>query len=324
MQGSLISIIIPVYNRGNLIEKTLNSIEEQSHHNWECIIVDDWSIDTTEDVVKRYIESDKRFKYFKRPLDKPKGANACRNYGFTKAKGEFIQWFDSDDLMHPDLLKLQLENLHTSNKKISICNFSFFNNTHKPSFEKGFNPLKKEMSEQNALSSFVSGKLILNTQVIMFQAEMVQDVIFNEELYRAQDLDFVFRVMIKFQDQWNFLDKTLVSIRRHEQSITGDFKKRSLKLVESELYVRKMIWENFVNDKDQEAAFAGTLKMYLTAMKYLLYVKSYRKFFKHLLIIFQKVSKKNKLLSTQILAIAIMYIITNKGIVAYQNCLNKI
>lgn len=114
METPLISIIIPTYNRAHLIGETLDSVLAQTYPNWECIVVDDGSIDDTFEVVKKYTFKDPRFKYYNRPPDRPKGGNACRNYGFEMSCGEFVNWLDSDDIF-------SINNLHC---KIALYNFS--------------------------------------------------------------------------------------------------------------------------------------------------------------------------------------------------------
>jgi len=95
----MVSIIIPNYNRAHLILYTLESIKNQDYINWECLIVDDYSTDNSIEVISEFIKDDKRFSLHIRPENRPKGANACRNYGFELSKGFYIQWFDSDDIM---------------------------------------------------------------------------------------------------------------------------------------------------------------------------------------------------------------------------------
>ncbi|MCB0747424.1 MAG: glycosyltransferase family 2 protein [Ignavibacteriae bacterium] len=98
-QSPLVSIIIPTFNRVHLIGETLDSILAQTYTNWECIVVDDNSTDDTETLVKGYQSKDSRIQYHKRPSNRLKGANACRNYGFELSQGAYVNWFDSDDLM---------------------------------------------------------------------------------------------------------------------------------------------------------------------------------------------------------------------------------
>ncbi len=94
------SIIIPTYNRAHLIVKTINSVLQQRYKNYEIIIVDDGSTDDTEETVATYLKEN--IKYFK----KENGERAAaRNYGTLKAKGDYINWFDSDDLMLPNHLE---------------------------------------------------------------------------------------------------------------------------------------------------------------------------------------------------------------------------
>ena len=75
------------------------SVLTQTYVNWECIVVDDGSTDLTIDVVQKYCNKDARFKLYNRPHNRQKGGNAARNYGFEQSLGEFVNWFDSDDLM---------------------------------------------------------------------------------------------------------------------------------------------------------------------------------------------------------------------------------
>ena len=87
----LISIIVPTFNRAHIIGDTLNSIMAQTYQNWECIVLDDGSRDNTKSSILDYLDKDSRFQYFSRPKNKPKGANAYRNYGYEKCKGDYMQ-----------------------------------------------------------------------------------------------------------------------------------------------------------------------------------------------------------------------------------------
>jgi glycosyltransferase involved in cell wall biosynthesis len=89
----IISIVVPTYNRGHLIDKTILSLLSQTDHRYEIIIVDDGSTDDTEEIIKSYL-SDK-VSYYK----KENGERAvARNFGTQKARGKYINWFDSDDI----------------------------------------------------------------------------------------------------------------------------------------------------------------------------------------------------------------------------------
>jgi glycosyltransferase involved in cell wall biosynthesis len=120
MNFPLVSIIIPTYNRVHLIKETLNSVAAQTYQNWECIIIDDGSTDETKIVIEGYVKIDNRFKYYRRPDEKQKGANSCRNYGFELSSGEYINWFDDDDIMLKNFLEEKIK-LFTSEIDLVIC-----------------------------------------------------------------------------------------------------------------------------------------------------------------------------------------------------------
>lgn len=105
MNGLPVSIIIPFFNAAAHFRDTLISIQSQTFQDWECICVDDGSTDSSFHIAGTFALSDGRFRIFKRPAHLPKGGNTCRNYGFEQARGQFIQWFDADDLMRPGMIE---------------------------------------------------------------------------------------------------------------------------------------------------------------------------------------------------------------------------
>ncbi|MDM0469396.1 glycosyl transferase [Clostridium perfringens] len=102
-----ISIITASYNAERFIKNTIESVLKQTYQNWEMIIIDDCSSDNTESIVNRYVELDKRIKFYK--LEKNSGAAIARNLGINKANGEFIAFLDSDDLWDENKLEKQIE-----------------------------------------------------------------------------------------------------------------------------------------------------------------------------------------------------------------------
>lgn len=104
MPYPLISIIIPNYNRSHLIQETLESVLQQTYTNWEAIVVDDKSVDESVDVVRQYCKKDARIQLIERDRE-PAGAPTCRNIGLKLAKGEYVIFLDSDDLLAFDCLE---------------------------------------------------------------------------------------------------------------------------------------------------------------------------------------------------------------------------
>lgn len=91
---SFVSIVVPCYNLAQYLDEALQSIYDQTHSNWECIIVNDGSLDITEVVANEWVAKDSRFVYV---YKKNGGVSSARNYGIENAKGEFILTLDADD-----------------------------------------------------------------------------------------------------------------------------------------------------------------------------------------------------------------------------------
>lgn len=103
--NEIVSIIMPSYNTASYITESIKSIQNQTYHQWELIIIDDCSTDDTETVVKPFLK-DKRIKYLKNETNR--GAAVSRNYGLRETKGRWIAFLDSDDLWEPIKLEKQI------------------------------------------------------------------------------------------------------------------------------------------------------------------------------------------------------------------------
>lgn len=109
----MVSIILPTYNSYKFIEQTLNSILNQTYHNWELLITDDYSTDLTWEIIKKYQCNDNRIKIFQ--LEKNSGAAVARNNSIKHAKGRFIAFCDSDDQWKKNKLEKQIAFMEQKN-----------------------------------------------------------------------------------------------------------------------------------------------------------------------------------------------------------------
>ena len=98
----MITIVIPVYNSSDTIKETINSVKNSTYKNWNCIIVNDGSIDNSEKIIEKEIKNDNRFYYIK---TEHIGVANARNIAIEKAKTEYIFPLDSDDLLEPKFLE---------------------------------------------------------------------------------------------------------------------------------------------------------------------------------------------------------------------------
>lgn len=104
MVDGLVSVIMPSWNTGRFIAKSIQTVLAQTYTNWELLIVDDCSTDDTDKIVATF--SDPRIRYFKNV--KNSGAALTRNRAIREAHGEWIAFLDSDDLWEPQKLEKQL------------------------------------------------------------------------------------------------------------------------------------------------------------------------------------------------------------------------
>lgn len=101
-QSPFFSIIIPTYNRAAFIETTLQSVLQQTYPHYEVIVIDNCSTDNTEEVLRPYIQSG-QIRFIKHEQNYERARS--RNTGMSAAKGDFVTFLDSDDLMYENNLK---------------------------------------------------------------------------------------------------------------------------------------------------------------------------------------------------------------------------
>ena len=107
---TLVSVVVPTYNRISLLKETVLSVKAQSHLRWELLVVDDGSCDGTPAWVLSQHQQDLRIRLIQRAVHRPDacGAQVCRNLGRQMGYGEVLVFLDSDDLLAPDCLQNRL------------------------------------------------------------------------------------------------------------------------------------------------------------------------------------------------------------------------
>jgi glycosyltransferase involved in cell wall biosynthesis len=119
MKNQLVSIIVPCYNQAQYLSECLESIINQTYHDWECIIVNDGSPDNTDEIAEKWCRKDSRIRYFKKENG---GVSSARNYGISCSLGEFILPIDADDIIGPDFIMLALPRLNNNDDiKVATC-----------------------------------------------------------------------------------------------------------------------------------------------------------------------------------------------------------
>lgn len=156
MNNKLISVIVPVYNLENYIERCLKSIQNQTYSNIEIIVVDDGSIDDSWNVINRIAKEDNRII----PIHKENGGvSSARMLGLANANGEWIGFVDGDDEIEEDMYEVLINNAFECNADISHCGYKMiFNDGRITSFYD--TKVKKIQDNTTGVIDLLEGDLI--------------------------------------------------------------------------------------------------------------------------------------------------------------------
>lgn len=219
----LVSIIIPTYNRAHLISETLDSILAQTYTNWECIVVDDGSTDDSEILLQKYLLKDRRFKFYKRPPDRPKGANACRNIGLQNTNGKYVVFFDSDDLMTSNHIQIKVSAMSNYDVDYVITRTKFIDQ-NKSLAANNYRFEKYPITPYN----YVSQTINWLTYDVCIKRGLAQSIEFNEVLQSGQEYNYFSKLVHKSSNA-KFIDKTVTLRRYHEESIRSNLNTKEKK-----------------------------------------------------------------------------------------------
>jgi glycosyltransferase involved in cell wall biosynthesis len=207
-----VSVIIPTFNRSNLVVNALRSVLCQTYRDYEIIVVDDGSTDDTAEVLKPYID---RIQYVYQPN---LGASAAQNKGVQVARGKWISILASDDLWLPTKLESQLKVVTTLGEDFGACftNCDFFGNTHaRPSaFEQAglFEDLPSGPLEKPLKLILARHPAIYVQSLLVLRSLIESPNGFDERLVVAEDTDLLFR--LAFNTKFCFVNERLVRIDR--------------------------------------------------------------------------------------------------------------
>lgn len=199
----LVSIIIPTFNRAHLIGETLDSVLKQTYQNWECIIIDDGSTDSTIDSVRNFINVDNRFRFLIRPINRKKGASTCRNIGLENSRGHFIQFLDSDDVMSPDKIYEQVKILASQSElSFAFCKWGRF--SHSTDDFDLYDSLIVYQDFSNPielLNTLIVSKGYLPIHSFLFPKKLVDKAgLWDENLGLNDDGEFFSRIVVYFKN----------------------------------------------------------------------------------------------------------------------------
>jgi len=251
--NNLVSIIMPSYNTAKYLTETIESVLAQTYTNWELIIVDDCSSDSTDDVIKAYLQ-DSRIHYFKNEANS--GAAVSRNKALLKAKGKWIAFLDSDDLWLPEKLEKQIQFMEANNYHFSYTNY-------------------EEIDENsNALGRYVTGpKIITKTGMYRYCWPGCLTVMYDSDtigLIQIEDIkknnDYAMWLKVCHKSNCYLLDETLAKYRKRTGSISNHSYKTLIK------WHYKLFYEA-ENQNKVISIFYTFRNMFFGVLKKIIYIK---------------------------------------------------
>ncbi len=219
--NGLASVIIPTHNRAELLNDTLNSVAQQSYRPIEIVVIDDDSTDHTKALVEQFKTKNAssdfiiHYAYFRY-----KNASLCRNEGLRRCQGEFIQFLDSDDVIHPDKIKKQIELL--ANEQLDFVWSSTIQFSHQPDWNtQVYVGGEYNYATHNELTVAFIRKSLWRTDSGLFKRSACIRTGLWSAISMFQDWEYHIR-LLAWHPKIAHLNNNLSAARQHNQGRIGD------------------------------------------------------------------------------------------------------
>lgn len=207
IQQSLVSIILPFYNSQKFLDASIKSIINQTHKNWELILINDGSSDSSLNIAKKYLR-DKRLKLIS--YGKNKGPAYSRNLGIKESRGEYICFLDSDDLWEREKLKTQIIFMKKKNIELSCTNYQPFSE----------NKTLKEIKPKN---NYNFERFIYDTSICTSTMMIKKRSLKNIKFFQGYKFDdYIFKCFLLKKNRFFTLNKNLVKYRIRSNSVSSN------------------------------------------------------------------------------------------------------
>ena len=239
----MVSIIIPVYNREQYIEECIRSIQAQTYKNYEIILIDDGSSDSTLAICRTLAQEEPAIRLFE---SGHAGVSAARNIGLDAARGNYVFFLDSDDIIHPRLLEVLVAGLIETD---AIMSATARHDVWEQHWPKVYNHINNNPDPgdtiyhpfEEALESMFSGPSPLGIiGGIMMRRDLIGDTRFRNDLYIGEDFFFTYENLIKGGSAV-FLKKKLYYARFHDKNLSWDFGYTGFM---NRLLRRELVWKS--------------------------------------------------------------------------------
>jgi len=183
-----ISIIVPVYNVEQYLEKCLTSLVKQTLKGIEIIVVNDGTKDNSQKIIDKFVKKYKKVKSF---IKENGGLSSARNYGLKYASGEYIAFVDSDDYVEKDMYEIMYKKAKEQEFDMVVCNLKYIY----PDKEiKAYSNIKKDIFKKSEIKKCMANIYPAAWNKIYKKELFSKGVLFKEQVW-FEDVEFLYRLM---------------------------------------------------------------------------------------------------------------------------------
>lgn len=236
MNKGLVSIITPVYNGQDFLDRSIKSVLAQTYENWELFLIDDGSSDNSVQIIENYLE-DNRIKLLRNESNS--GIPTTRNKGIENSTGEFIALLDQDDEWLPHKLEKQVSRFLEIDDSFGLIYSNVEVRTDQGILSDQKKEIEPEASIQSNLELMLSRNLITSPTAMVKRKALEEVGLFDESIrWGGDDYDLWIRIAHKFK--FDYIDEVLCIRHEHQQNYSADKKRMMLKTIDlGEKYVKQ-------------------------------------------------------------------------------------
>ncbi|MBQ9017749.1 glycosyltransferase family 2 protein [Candidatus Saccharibacteria bacterium] len=209
-RSPLVSIVIPTHNSAKYIAQTIGSVQGQTYHNWELIIVDDCSADDTVGVISKHASEQVKLVC----LNKNQGAAIARNTGTKEARGDYLAFLDADDLWLPEKLERQVKFMQEKDCEFSFTGYEFADAEGRPNGKVVHVPAT--ITYKQALRNTT-----ISTIAVMFDMKKLSKVDIEMPNIASEDTATWWKILKKIECAYG-LDEPLAIYRRSNGTLSAN------------------------------------------------------------------------------------------------------
>jgi glycosyltransferase involved in cell wall biosynthesis len=218
-ESPMFSVIVPCFNQGRFLREAVQSVQAQTHADWECLVIDDGSRDNSGQIARELAQSDTRIQLIEQENG---GLSHARNRGLDASRGRFLQFLDADDTLAPDKLEAQLELLQSTHE-MAACYSSyrlFFPAATDDLYREPMQSLKLDFDNPlRDLAARWENDLSIPVHAWLFDARLFETLRFDQNLRNHEDWD-CWMQLFRAAPKIFFIDRPLATYRIHGTSLS--------------------------------------------------------------------------------------------------------